>query len=623
MNKNFEQIVKRRKQEAALQFDKTVAAEDDKEQLVGLALSGGGIRSAAFSTGALAGLYNLGLLQQTDFISSVSGGGYVPLAVMANSDHREAKDFLGENKLYHEIGSGLDKFNSLKSRVLMHTMLGLFIGLILLSALTTLFWTMASVVKTVAGNTVITSLVIALLSIIFSTFVLHSMASSFPKLGWLNSLIDPLRLGVYVGILFGGFLVAHYLSSRSIYATAAGFAVGVVMITLLSVQRNPRDSWILYSIRNGLSAVLGRDSKQIISIALTIFFATLTVNHLFPRDAGQRFDSTSLGLFVALPSAVLLIWGLTNSNKSSMLRSYQKYVEVFVGNGQQTFSAPPKLSKWFPICVANISILQNGKPSHGNISPAGIAVSTSDIVPWDKVKDDFGISTYKGAMALSGAAIDVGIATSRLYRYILTSFSVNTGLWLNKMGNEISCRGPKRFRDLWLTFNDEASDITKGYFKVSDGGHFENTGIYFLLTQMTKKIYCFDASFDPFDTGESLRVLCARARQDLDVDIAYSRTHGSVDIFVVHYPDGSKGELFYVKHTRIKRLTKGWGQDLSMHFPNDSTFNQFISDELFDAYYQLGLDGARELAEACALPAIVSSPSASAASAAPTPLAVQ
>ena len=42
----------------------------------GLALSGGGVRSASFSIGALSGLEEAGVLKQIDVISSVSGGGY-------------------------------------------------------------------------------------------------------------------------------------------------------------------------------------------------------------------------------------------------------------------------------------------------------------------------------------------------------------------------------------------------------------------------------------------------------------------------------------------------------------------------------------------------------------------
>lgn len=45
--------------------------------LVGLAFSGGGIRSATFNLGILQGLAKKGLLQKIDYLSTVSGGGYI------------------------------------------------------------------------------------------------------------------------------------------------------------------------------------------------------------------------------------------------------------------------------------------------------------------------------------------------------------------------------------------------------------------------------------------------------------------------------------------------------------------------------------------------------------------
>jgi choline dehydrogenase-like flavoprotein len=47
------------------------------EDVTGLALSGGGIRSATFSLGVLQGLARGGCLRRLDFLSTVSGGGYI------------------------------------------------------------------------------------------------------------------------------------------------------------------------------------------------------------------------------------------------------------------------------------------------------------------------------------------------------------------------------------------------------------------------------------------------------------------------------------------------------------------------------------------------------------------
>lgn len=49
---------------------------DEKDLHVGLALSGGGIRSATFALGVLQGLAKLRLLRRIDYMSTVSGGGY-------------------------------------------------------------------------------------------------------------------------------------------------------------------------------------------------------------------------------------------------------------------------------------------------------------------------------------------------------------------------------------------------------------------------------------------------------------------------------------------------------------------------------------------------------------------
>ena len=49
---------------------------DARSTYVGLALSGGGIRSATFSLGLLQGLHRLGVLRAVDYLSTVSGGGF-------------------------------------------------------------------------------------------------------------------------------------------------------------------------------------------------------------------------------------------------------------------------------------------------------------------------------------------------------------------------------------------------------------------------------------------------------------------------------------------------------------------------------------------------------------------
>ena len=47
------------------------------DDLIGLAFSGGGIRSATFNLGVLQALADAKLLAKIDYLSTVSGGGYI------------------------------------------------------------------------------------------------------------------------------------------------------------------------------------------------------------------------------------------------------------------------------------------------------------------------------------------------------------------------------------------------------------------------------------------------------------------------------------------------------------------------------------------------------------------
>src|SRR5262249_53417745 len=62
--------------------------DEDKAHAVGLAISGGGIRSATFALGVLGGLARRNLLPQVDYLSPGSGGGYLGsfLTTYLNSD---------------------------------------------------------------------------------------------------------------------------------------------------------------------------------------------------------------------------------------------------------------------------------------------------------------------------------------------------------------------------------------------------------------------------------------------------------------------------------------------------------------------------------------------------------
>ncbi|PKN19385.1 MAG: hypothetical protein CVU71_07710 [Deltaproteobacteria bacterium HGW-Deltaproteobacteria-6] len=68
---------------------RTLTRNKKSKDTLGLALSGGGYRSAIFCYGILRGLYELGLLTKVDYISAVSGGSWIatPFAMAENLDY--------------------------------------------------------------------------------------------------------------------------------------------------------------------------------------------------------------------------------------------------------------------------------------------------------------------------------------------------------------------------------------------------------------------------------------------------------------------------------------------------------------------------------------------------------
>ena len=65
------------------------SGNDPVYDAIGLALSGGGIRSAAFCLGALQALESTGALSQVDYLSAVSGGGYTGACWSGFTAHEE------------------------------------------------------------------------------------------------------------------------------------------------------------------------------------------------------------------------------------------------------------------------------------------------------------------------------------------------------------------------------------------------------------------------------------------------------------------------------------------------------------------------------------------------------
>src|SRR5262245_52675593 len=86
-SREVELIIERRKK--ALGPNSAISAAAVEKSLVGLASSGGGLRSATFNLGLIQALRRYGLLPFIDYQSSISGGGYTA-GYLARAAHDES-----------------------------------------------------------------------------------------------------------------------------------------------------------------------------------------------------------------------------------------------------------------------------------------------------------------------------------------------------------------------------------------------------------------------------------------------------------------------------------------------------------------------------------------------------
>ena len=82
------------------------AASNNIGDLVGLCLSGGGARSASFNLGVLQSFVERGLIRWVDYLSTVSGGGYIGATFSSLLNHPEVKQLDRDLDLVREPGGG-------------------------------------------------------------------------------------------------------------------------------------------------------------------------------------------------------------------------------------------------------------------------------------------------------------------------------------------------------------------------------------------------------------------------------------------------------------------------------------------------------------------------------------
>lgn len=229
-------------------------------------------------------------------------------------------------------------------------------------------------------------------------------------------------------------------------------------------------------------------------------------------------------------------------------------------------------------------------------------------------------------IAISGAAAAPGMGshTSKGLASLLTLCGIRLGYWLDVVRTNGTLLKdstfPRRALPKYAHLLDEmlatfpSSDDRHWY--VSDGGHFENTGVYALLKREVDVIVVADCGADPAYAFDDLNKLVRMARIDFDAEIIFQQPdqalakNANLDIspfgtlaeisesdsssFLVmarvKYASGKTGQLVIVKPTMIGTLPLDLMAYKSSNpaFPQETTADQFFDEAQWESYFRLG-----------------------------------
>jgi hypothetical protein len=208
------------------------------------------------------------------------------------------------------------------------------------------------------------------------------------------------------------------------------------------------------------------------------------------------------------------------------------------------------------------------------------------------------------AVAISGAAVssNMGYSTSPLVAFLLTMFNVRLGWWFPNPGQRAWRRKGLSFSLYYLVMELLGiADDNRFFLNISDGGHFENLGIYELVRRRCRLIIACDAEEDEdlqFGAlGNVIRICETDFGAIINIDVKSIRlqddglsTHHCV-VGEIKYSSGDIGRLIYLKASMTGDEDVSIAQYRSSHpcFPHETTVDQFFSEDQFESYRKLGL----------------------------------
>jgi hypothetical protein len=215
------------------------------------------------------------------------------------------------------------------------------------------------------------------------------------------------------------------------------------------------------------------------------------------------------------------------------------------------------------------------------------------------------------AMAISGAAVNpnMGFHSSPAVSFLLTVFNVRLGRWCGNPG----LPGEGSWRETSPSFGARylflelfgLTSARRDWLNLSDGGHFENLGLYELARRRVPYIIASDAAQDADYSFEDLANAVRKIRTDLGMDVEIDlsglrpsgdagRQRAYASIGRIRYdqvdPTAQPGLLVYLRPGLTGREPAdilSYAQD-HPPFPFQSTADQFFDESQFESYRRLG-----------------------------------
>lgn len=492
IRKEDEQLIKRRK---SIYGEETSPEELDKTRF-GIALSGGGIRSATINLGILKTLNKFGILKRADYLSTVSGGGYTGAYVQATLREEgtydglfktEQIEYLRSRGAYMIPGRGFWKsWNTAMLTV------GFFVSLVM--------------------SWLSPALVIALFYMIY---VFISKLLNFESLVGFNQVFSDL------GILQYGMY-------------------GMFVIFFLHTVAN-----LIFRYHVSISRTFTYFETAVAGIFL-LWFSIYFVTSLEEQDFIVTTNYLNYGLFAVL---LVLVGFYTNPNALSFHRFYRNQLaDAFLHHSGDYKNAKLK-DLWdvnqpshflAPYLLINtcLNLQSTSDPKFKGAKANDYFLLSplfcgSKLTKYVSTKDtpDYRDITLPAATTVSAAAVNpgMGMYSNKLLSIFMTLFNARLGFWIlnpSKMNKTGIVWWPLYF--FYELFSKIGTD--NRMLNISDGGHIENLGVYELLRRKCRLILAVDAGADPTYGFSDLENLTIRVRNELGLEISFPYGESPEDI---------------------------------------------------------------------------------------------